>query len=489
MQPFEIAIELGKLSGPAIYAATSALLPGSQSNDKAANCKVLMHAIKNGTITLSQVQNHTYAVTHGTVMRPVATSTVIAPDPAMVQSVQASASAASRAESVALEAKALADALAPQVKSVRDGLTGLSESIIKTQAEVAAALSGKGQKAAVERTIAKAVAEAFAPIRAAAEANGTQAEVAAAAAAPVRQDTALAVFGVDIRDVKGNPVMVDVWDNPEAPQVDPYFVWGATNLAPLLAAQSIRANVWMGGEKGTGKTETARQFAARTGRAFTRVNFHKFTTSEEFIGATGLVNGNTVHEPGPVLRSHCGTPGAITLLDEITLCDPGELATLHALLEPNGRVNLGGKVWTAAPGALCFVADNSGGNGDASGRHAGVRVMNSALLDRFALKVPFTFLPLDQEVAAVCKHTGCSDALARCVMRVITTARNKVQKGDIVDAPSIRQVMAWIRSMPILGVRQAWDISVASAQPAESVLALEGIYAAEVNEVELLNLL
>lgn len=469
----QITVQLSTMSGPDLYAAARAMGLSIEGVTKAECINILRDEIVHGRTTLHNVQSYR-GLGNPLGRAQVAATSTVAVD-------TATAAAASRAESVALEAKSQADALVSQVKAVKDGLTGLSEAIIKTQAEVSTALNAKGQKAAIGRAIAKQVADAFAPIRAAAETNQTQAAVVAASAAPVGQDTALAVFGLDIRDIKGNPVMVDLWGNSDAPAVDETFIWTEANLTPLLTAQAIRANVWMGGEKGTGKTETARQFAARTGRAFTRINFHRFTTVEEFIGAQGLTNGSTGFVPGPFLRSFCSTPGSITLCDEITNCDPGELAYLNGLLEPNGRVNVGGSVWTGAPGALCFVADNTGGNGDQTGRYVGTRVMNPALLDRFALKVPFTFLPLEREIEAVVKHTGCKPALAKLAMRVVTTARAKVQTGEVIDAPSIRQVMAWIRAMPTLGVRRAWDLTVAASQPTESTLAIEAIFLAEVN--------
>lgn len=468
----QLSVRLSTMSGIDLAAAVAGLVGSTPSANKAENIKALREAILANSITLAQV-----SAFNGT-PAPVAAPSTPAVDTAV-------AAAAGRAESVALEAKGLADTAHEAIYKVRVDVAKMTEGLSKVQADLSAVLSTKGQKAAVDRAIAKQVAEAFGPLRAAAEANQTQAAVVTASAAPAGQDTALAVFGVDVRDIQGNPVMVDLWNSPDAPAVDETFIWTEANLAPLLTAQAIRANVWMGGEKGTGKTETARQFAARTGRAFTRINFHKFTTVEEFIGAQGLTSGSTGFVPGPFLRSYCSTPGSITLCDEITNCDPGELAYLNGLLEPSGRVNIGGSVWTSAPGALCFVADNTGGNGDQTGRYVGTRVMNPALLDRFALKVPFTFLPLDKEIEAVVKHTGCKPALATLAMRVVTTARAKVQTGEVIDAPSIRQVMAWVRAIPTLGVRRAWDLTVAASQPAESTLAIEAIFLAEVNLSEM----
>jgi hypothetical protein len=74
-------------------------------------------------------------------------------------------------------------------------------------------------------------------------------------------------------------------------------------------------------------------------------------------------------------------------------------------------------------------------------------------------------------------------------MRVVTTARSKAQTGEIVDAPSIRQVCAWIRAMRRLPVRRAWDITIAASQPPESALAVEALYVAEVKEAAIDTLL
>jgi hypothetical protein len=261
-------------------------------------------------------------------------------------------------------------------------LSAVTESLAKM-----AARTPDDIRTEVTASIQSAVTTALAPVLAAAQANGTEAAVLTATAGPVARRSALDVFGVDVTDRTGAQVMVECWDHPDAPAVDPHFIWTDDILSPLLLAADDRAHLWMGGEKGTGKTQTAMQFAARTGRAFTRVNFHKFTTTEEYIGSVGLVNGATEFVCGPLLRSYCETPGSITLLDEVTNCDPGELAPLNGLLEPGGRVSIGGRSWSAAPGALVLAADNTLGGGDVSGRYAGVRVMNTALLDLFSLKV------------------------------------------------------------------------------------------------------
>jgi MoxR-like ATPase len=171
------------------------------------------------------------------------------------------------------------------------------------------------------------------------------------------------------------------------------------------------------------------------------------------------------------------TPSTVILLDEVTNADAGELAPLNGYLEPKAAVNFGGLTHRRAQGVLVFAADNTFGNGDESGRHAGTRVQNSALVDRFARVIQFQFLPHASEVDAICRHTGCSEQLAGHVVNAITVCREKVESGDIIDAPSIRSAMAFIRALRVLPVRDAWQTAVVSRQPSESATVLNAIFA------------
>jgi MoxR-like ATPase len=288
-------------------------------------------------------------------------------------------------------------------------------------------------------------------------------------------------FGVTVTDAKGRELTVDLYDDSNAPAVDPCFVWTESILKHLLLAQKTGENLFFGGDKGTGKSETVRQFAARTGRGYCRINFHKYTTSEDYIGAVGLDNGATVFKDGDFLQAFT-TPATLILLDEITNADPAALATLNGFLEPNSAVSYGGAVRRRAPNVLVFAADNTLTNGDESGRYAGTRQMNSALADRFARVVAFKHLDIADETTAVMRHTGCTPELAVHVLQAVHACRAKVTSGDIIDAPSIRSVMAFIRAVPVIGVSDAWATAIGNRQPSESAAALEAIKATYISE-------
>jgi MoxR-like ATPase len=362
---------------------------------------------------------------------------------------------------------------------VKDGLTSLEHKVGQVSID----------DRKVQDAVAKVVADAFKPFEQAVKAAGAQSVVADLAAVRVVNTLTCAVaFGVEVLDAKGNDLTVDIWNDPSAPAVDPHFIWTADILQHLILSQDSGESVWFGGPKGTGKSETARQFAAVTGRAFKRINFHKYTSAEDYIGAVGLENGQTVFKQGDFLAAFTH-PSTVILLDEVTNADPGELAPLNGFLEPNSAVSFGGSVQTRAPGVLVFAADNTLGNGDDTGRYAGTRQMNSALVDRFARVVHFDYLPVASEVEALVRHTGCNPKLALHILEAVHVARRQVLTGEVIDAPSIRSVIAFIRALRVLPIDKAWATTIAARQPAESLPGLSAIYASCICETTINNYL
>ena len=334
----------------------------------------------------------------------------------------------------------------------------------------------------VAKAIRAQVEAAFAPIAAAAEANETSTQVLKAAqAGPTGHASALDLFGLDLTDVKGQPLMFTTYGHPEAPEVDPCFIWQESIVRHLHIAQANGRNLWLGGPAGTGKTQTMQQFAAKTGRMFRRFVFDRFTTRDDFLGATGLDNGSTVFQPGPVLEAYT-TPGAVCLLDEVGMGQPAALSALNAFLERQAQVAYAGQVWHRAPGTMFPAADNSLGQGDTSGRFAGVQTMNTAFLERFSLLVPFAYLPASLETEALVRHTGCTPALAAHVVDAVGHIRGRVAGGEIIDAPSIRQMVAFIEACRVLDPSEAWRSTIGARQPAESEAGMAAAYAACINE-------
>jgi MoxR-like ATPase len=392
-----------------VLTATLNRFGGSVGGSKQAAARWLADRIYSGAIAVADVLPATPA----------------APAPKQdTAAVAAAAAVAGRAESIALDAVAA-------IKTVKDSVTNVA-AMVNTLSDKLAAQTPAVERDEINAAVTRAIADAFAPFKTAVEQAGAQTAVADLSAVHVvRTCPAVDVFGIDVLDMTGAPMIVEVWNHPQAPAVDPDFIWTEPILRHLLLSQQTGENLWFGGDKGTGKSETARQFAART---------------------------------------------SVILLDEITNADPGELAPLNGFLEPKACVSFGGQPHVRAPGVLCFAADNTFGSGDDSGRYAGTRNQNSALVDRFARVIAFKFLPADQEIKALSQHTGCSPALARHVHAAIVVARSKVTTAEITDAPSIRSAMAFIRALRVLPPDDAWEAAVVARQPSECHAVLRGIF-------------
>jgi MoxR-like ATPase len=470
------------LGAYAVYGSGQLTGPADKQKSQAAD--YLTSCVRANNLTFDDIRN-------AAPVKPLAST---APDLTAVAAVTA---VANRAEASALDAHSSLSIMQTSLQDIkahlkleisdrRNGIDELKDGLDKLTHKIGQ-VSVDDRK--VQDAVTKVVADAFKPFEQAVKAAGAQSVVADLASVKVVDvKTCYEAFGVDVVDRKGNPLNVDIWNDPTAPAIDPHFIWTHDILQHLILSQDTGENVWFGGPKGTGKSETARQFAAMTGRAFKRINFHKYTSAEDYIGAVGLENGQTVFKRGDFLSAFTH-PSTVILLDEVTNADPGELAPLNGFLEPNSAVSFGGSVQTRAPGVLVFAADNTLGNGDDSGRYAGTRQMNSALVDRFARVIPFDYLPVDSEVQAVVRHTGCHVKLAEHVLGAVRVARSQVQTGEVIDAPSIRSVIAFIRALRVLPIDKAWATTIAARQPAESLPGLSAIYASCISETTINNYL
>ena len=392
--------------------------------------------------------------------------------------VQATATVASRAESNALSALNRIEDMDQRVHHMDDALTDITQAIDKLSRQANASLDG----ADIQAQVTKVIADAFKPFAEAVTASGAESVIGnMVSVTKIDCLPCVDVFGIDVKDMKGNTLFVDIYNAPNAPRIDPNFMWTEGILRHLLLSQRTGENTFFSGDKGTGKSQTAEQFSARTGRPYVRYNFHAQTTADDYAGAPTLENGNVVFKRGDFLQAYV-TPATVILLDEISFAKAGNLAPLNGFLEANAKVSYGGMTHTKGEGVMIFGADNTLGNGDESGRYTGTTPMNSATLDRFSRLVTFKFMPLHLETEAVVNHTKCAPALAEHVLKAIHVARAKATTGDIVEAPSIRSVMAFIRAVSVMTVEEAWKTTIASRQPSESAPVLEAIRMSHINE-------
>lgn len=382
------------------------------------------------------------------------------------------------------------------VKTVQDlhaTTAALAATVTRQGAEVDAKIAAavpKVDNTAVVSEVARAVADAFAAFK-----SVTPPEVVtqvADALPPARVlKTARELFGAEytrygVTDF--GDMQVEYWGDAAAPKRVDHYMWDPEILHETLCAinNPLPHNMWLAGERGTGKTEFAKQLANRLGRQLFRINFDESSERAEFIGGNTITDGSVTWSPGAIVKA-ITQPGAIVLLDEIGFARAQSIATLHALCERTDDraivIAETGQHIPVAPHVVFMCADNSNGHGDASGNFAGVRVQSSAFIDRFSYTFEFQYLPAAKETALVAKISGLPVDAVRMMVDLLNIAREKAREGLLTQAPSLRQLFAWADAVQQgIPLRRAFKSAVINKFPSETAVEIYGIYAASIDE-------
>ena len=280
---------------------------------------------------------------------------------------------------------------------------------------------------------------------------------------------------------------VEVWGDPSAPaRVDDY-VFDPKHLHQALVAldDSLPDNVWLAGERGTGKTEFVTQLASRLGRKLFRVNFDEAMERAEFIGGNTIKDGNVVWKEG-VITQAIQYAGALIILDEVGFARAQSIAVLHSLCErsPHRSIVIAetGQRIAVASHVAFFCADNSNGFGDQSGNFAGVRDQNTAFIDRFGYTLRFEYLPFADEVSLVSKRTGLPVDASEVLIKFANVAREKAKAGVLTQPPSLRQLFAWARAITKgVPVGIAFENAIINKFPSDCEAELRGVFSATID--------
>jgi len=330
------------------------------------------------------------------------------------------------------------------------------------------------------------------------EVSVEQIEVLAAKVGTFETRSAREVFGADAtryhvglpNEVDFGDLPVGVWNDSHCPELVDDYVFNPAHLHQALIAldDPLPDNVWLAGERGTGKTEFVAQLAARLKRRLYRVNFDEALERADFIGGNSIEASNVVWKPGIIVQA-IKHPGAIVLLDEIGFARAQSLAALHALCErsPHRSITISetGERISVAQHVVFFGADNSNGHGDTSGNFAGVREQNTAFLDRFSYTLRFEYLPADQERDLIAGRTGLPLDAAELIVKFANVAREKARAGLLTQPPSLRQLFAWARSVRKgLPVDVAFNNAIINKFPADCTAELIGVFSSHINANE-----
>jgi len=239
-------------------------------------------------------------------------------------------------------------------------------------------------------------------------------------------------------------IMVAVYDDPDAPKIDPGYTFDAEVLALALWRLQNSQSILVTGPKGTGKTTFCEQIAAYLRRYFALLSFDRTTEIDPLIGQIELSAGNTFWRDG-ALTCALRRPGSIILFDEPDMAKAGALAALHPVLANRSiLIPRTGERVEAADGVWFCAAANTTGHGDQTGTYVDRQLLDAAFRDRFADIVIVPYPPAAVERRILVARSGVSRAAAAILVDYARASRGRADKEqDIAQGVGLRRLIAW----------------------------------------------
>lgn len=208
-------------------------------------------------------------------------------------------------------------------------------------------------------------------------------------------------------------------------------------------------NVLLKGPQGCGKTETAQQFAAHAGLPLLKLNCALVREPRDWFGYKTAENGN-VHWVKSEFCKLLERGGGVILLDEISRAAPPILNSLMPLLDGTGKTFLEEvkEVVRRGPDIYFFATANLGSQ--FTGTYG---KLDSALNDRFAIRVEVDYLEAEKEIELLKKRTGIQDKDAKKLVSVAAKVRaaasgslgstlsDTISTRNLLDAATLYQTL------------------------------------------------
>lgn len=221
-------------------------------------------------------------------------------------------------------------------------------------------------------------------------------------------------------------------------------------------------NVYIEGPTGCGKTELSLQLHAVAGLAVKRVNMNGDVTTSNFIGKREIDPAKgTYYDYGNLPKAMKG--GYTLLIDEIDYMPPQIAAVLNSVLEGKRSLYLPevDETIVAKEGFNVVATANTGGKGDMTGVYSGTEIMNTALLDRFSIKLTASYLPQKVEAKMLeSRFSGEDVSLIEKMTKSAEEVRKSFSNGVLPFTISTRKLIDFFEMKPALGHKMALDLSI-----------------------------
>ena len=238
--------------------------------------------------------------------------------------------------------------------------------------------------------------------------------------------------------------------NPAVPVAHENYVFRREVLRDLLGflRKPNSDALFITGPTGSGKTSAVLETCARLNWPVqsrtlnARFEFAQLTGHFTFVAAAAGEAPQMRFQYGPlaVAMKH----GHVLVLNEIDLADAGELAGLNDILEgrPLVLAENAGEIIRPHPMFRVICTANSCGNGDNSGRYAGVQQQNLAFLDRFRfLEVPYQDASVEEELLT--KLAPAMKPVLGGMVQLANEVRKLFTEGRLSLTLSTRTLVRW----------------------------------------------
>lgn len=261
------------------------------------------------------------------------------------------------------------------------------------------------------------------------------------------------------------------------PEVDPFYSFEPQVARMLCFSIAKGKNAFLEGPTGSGKTEAVRQVHARLGRPVIRVNMNGDVTVGSFLGTKEVVAGQgTTFRQGDLPT--CMRLGATLLIDEIDYTPPAIAAVLNPVLERGRTLNIleAGLQIEAAKGFLVMATGNTGGKGDMNGMYTGTEVLNTAMLDRFQIKLKVDYLSKKAEKEMLLARFPSMDtALLEKITKMAKEVRESFKRGLIPVTLSTRKVIEMLEMTKEFPLKEVLEAVLLNWLDEDNIAAIQKI--------------